>query len=469
MKFSLNIKESIYRVINSARLLPVFMIVFVMASIAKLQAQEERSDSAIKISKLPFAISKEKKLSTSELAHKKEGVYVTGIPDFSSDPINGFGYGGEGSIFFSGKRSDPFFEYTAYRGKLDVALFNTTRDRREIKLGFDIPYIFNTKWRVRGEASYESNPNLLYFGVDEKSLRPLSYYPEGDSTKQVVNNAIYSDYEKSLTGVNQFYNTYTRQEVLVNLNIERSFFQGKLRTLIGAEVAKLNLNPFSGNSLLRNDFNDDLIKGVGNNILITFLESGLTYDTRDLETDPTNGIFAELTNELSLKALGSDYNFNKTFFHFNYYKGLFPKTFKRMIFAGRFGIGYTSGDAPFFRYQDCRSSEGAIDLLGGASTLRGYKQNRFLGRTIQFTNIELRCGLTNFTLLKQNIGISAVPFFDAGGVWDSFDRMPSNLNNLRYSEGIGIRIAWNVNTILRFDYAISKEDKQFFFQMGLSF
>ncbi len=451
------------------RILAAFILVIFLGAVNKLDAQEQKNDTTTKISKLPFAIAKEKKLSDKELAHKKEGVYVTGIPDFSSDPINGFGYGGEGSIFFSGKRSDPFFEYTAYRGKLDIALFNTTRDRREIKLGYDIPYIFNTKWRVRGEVSYESNPNLLYFGIDEKSLKPLSYYPDGDSTKQAVNNANYSDYEKSLTGGNQFYNTYLRQEALANLNIERSFFQGKLRTLIGAEVAKLNLEPFPGNSLLRNDFNNGLIKGVGNNILISFLETGLTYDTRDLETDPTNGIFAELTNELSLKAFGSDYDFNKTFFHFNYYKGLFPKTFKRMIFAGRFGIGYTSGDAPFFRYQDCRSSEGAIDLLGGASTLRGFKQNRFLGHTIQFTNLELRCGLTNFNVLKQNIGISAVPFFDAGGVWDSIDRIPSNLNNLRYSEGLGIRIAWNVNTILRLDYAVSKEDRQFFFQMGLSF
>lgn len=77
------------------------------------------------LEKLPFAIAKDKKLPDEELAEKKEGLYVTGIPDISSDPINGFGYGAEGSLFFNGKKSDPFFAYTPYRAELTVALFNT--------------------------------------------------------------------------------------------------------------------------------------------------------------------------------------------------------------------------------------------------------------------------------------------------------------------------------------------------------
>ena len=46
--------------------------------------------------KLPFAIAKEKQLSEEDLASKKEGMYVTGVPDISSDPVNGFGLGVEG-------------------------------------------------------------------------------------------------------------------------------------------------------------------------------------------------------------------------------------------------------------------------------------------------------------------------------------------------------------------------------------
>jgi len=41
--------------------------------------------------------------------------------------------------------------------------------------------------------------------------------------------------------------------------------------------------------------------------------------------------------------------------------------------------------------------------------------------------------------------------------------------NYRYAPGLGARIAWNVNTILRFDYAVSNEDAQFFFNIGHTF
>ena len=76
---------------------------------------QQKKDST----KLPFAISDEKKLSDEDLKDKKEGAYLTGAPDISSDPVNGFGYGGEGELFFNGHRSDPFFAYTAYRAKLN--------------------------------------------------------------------------------------------------------------------------------------------------------------------------------------------------------------------------------------------------------------------------------------------------------------------------------------------------------------
>jgi outer membrane protein assembly factor BamA len=76
---------------------------------------------------------------------------------------------------------------------------------------------------------------------------------------------------------------------------------------------------------------------------------------------------------------------------------------------------------------------------------------------MDFVNIELRCRFFQTNILKQHIAFSAVPFFDIGGVWDKFSNI-NNFNNYRNSEGLGLRIAWNVNTILRFDYALSNED-----------
>ncbi len=442
--------------------------------------------------RLPFAIADEKKLSAEDLANKKEGVYVTGEPDISSDPVDGFGIGVEGSLFFDGKKSDPFFNYTPYRTRLDFEVFYTTKLQRVAKIKLDIPYIFNTKWRLRMEAAYEVNPNLLYFGNDETSLNTLQHPHTGKTYEN------FSDYNSSLSNIRQvtssngnvttvtdkFYNTYQKEEAIFNMSAEHSYLDSKLRLLAGYEFAWINISTFDNNqtditdvngntvknglSKVSDDYSSHKILGYGSNI-ISQLQLGIVYDTRDLETDPSKGIFAEITNEFSNSALGSSFNYDKVFVHGKFYTQLFPSVFKKLIFASRIGLGYTAGDAPFYEYQDEWSSEGSIEGLGGAHTIRGYKQARFLGRVMNFENIELRWRFAQTNFLKQHLAFSAVPFIDAGAAWNSFDRIGSNLNNFRYSPGLGLRIAWDVNTILRFDYAVSNEDAQFFFNIGHAF
>jgi outer membrane protein assembly factor BamA len=439
--------------------------------------------------KLPFAIADEKKLSDEDLANKKEGLYFTGVPDISSDPVNGFGLGVEGSLFFIGKKSDPFFQYTPYRSKLDIAVFYTTKQQREISFTYDIPYIFNTKWRLRMQAAYEVNPNLLYFGKDETSLNELqingkkySTFDSYDAALNQTRKGIATSGEATIV-TDKFYNTFQKQEAIFNVSLEHSYLDSKLRLLAGLEVAYVNISTFentqtditdaggndvvNGLSKLRNDQLHGQILGYGAH-LINQLQVGIVYDTRDLETDPSKGIFAEATNEFSNGAIGSAFNYDKLFIHGKIYTPIFTSVFKRLILAARIGMGYTSGDAPFYEYQDEWSSEGSIEGMGGAHTIRGYKQARFLGRVMNFENIELRWRFAQGNILKQHLAFSAVPFLDAGAVWDELSKV-TNFNNFRYSPGLGLRIAWNVNTILRFDYAISNEDAQFFFNIGHAF
>ncbi len=445
---------------NFKKILGIVLTLLVLSFNSLLGQNISIDTTQIAPRKLPFAIAQEKKLPQEELDAKKEGVSVTGIPDVSSDPINGQGIGAEGSVFFNGKKSDPFFAYTPYRAELKLAVFITNKAQKELRLGVDIPYVANTKWRLRGEAAYSVDPNQLYFGVTEKSLKALSY--------GTVNNASFKDYENSLTGNRAFYNTYTKTEAVLNVSGERSFYEGRIRLLIGYEIAQIDIStPHNDSSFVRSDYRAGNITGFGKN-RISLLQTGIVYDTRDIETDPSKGIFAEITNEISAKALGSQYNFNKTFLHVNGYYRLLPKKFKKVVLCGSFGLGNTSGAAPFFEFPDVWSSEGDIDGMGGSKTLRGYKQARFAARVMQYTNFELRFRFLQCRLLKQHLVFSGVPFFDEGGVWNSLSRI-NHLENLRYSEGLGLRIVWNVSTVLRFDYAISKEDKQFFFQLGHTF
>src|SRR5258708_4285368 len=111
----------------------------------KLSAQVTDSLPFNLLPKLPFTISEDKRLSAEDLKNKKEGFYVTGAPDLSIDPLNGFGYGVGGFLFFNGKRKDPFFAYTPYRQKIYIELFNTTRNKLKAEVVLDVPYIFNSK------------------------------------------------------------------------------------------------------------------------------------------------------------------------------------------------------------------------------------------------------------------------------------------------------------------------------------
>src|SRR6185369_9196090 len=122
------------------------------------------------------------------------------------------------------------------------------------------------------------------------------------------------------------------------MSLERSYMEGRLRVLGGFEIANVDITTFEGKSLLQEENVVSPVLGLGRTTYTAF-QTGLIYDTRDLETDPNQGIFSELTNELFWTALGSNSNLNKTFFHINYYQKLFPQTFGKIVLATRFGYG----------------------------------------------------------------------------------------------------------------------------------
>lgn len=439
-----------------------------------------------KPSQLPFAIADEKRLDADELAEKKEGRFLTGLPQISSDPVSGFGLGADGFFYFNGTKADPFFEYTPYRAKLELHVFATNKSQKEILFGADVPYLFGSKWRMRVEGGYEDNPNLLYFGKSAATLGPLVY---GGQAKPTYES--YADAQDTIRpgGVGEaaqvtdlLYNTYRKREAKLDLQFERSFLDSTLRIVGGFEAANVQITTFdgqtsdardpatgarrpvpNGTSLLTQDERNNGLVGVGYNF-ITIAQLGIVYDTRDLEPDPSRGVFVELTGEFSSKLLGSNRDFTKFFLHGKYFVPILPSVFDKLVFAARGALEYTDGDAPFYEYQDGWSTEGSIEGLGGLRTLRGYKDFRFLSRWMGYVNLELRYRFADCRWLGQHFAFMAVPFFDTGRVWDKLSDL--GIGGFKSNGGLGLRIAWNQSTILMFDYAMSSEDQQFFFNFG---
>jgi len=279
-------------------------------------------------------------------------------------------------------------------------------------------------------------------------------------------------------------NRFRETEFMLNLKADYALGKGKWRIMGGYEIQHLSyatfegleaeaINPTTdestkapnGFSLLRRDFDQNLISGL-NGGWVSIVQTALIYDTRDFEPDPTRGYYFEIANEYSSKYIGSQFDFDKLFIQGRAYQKL--PFGKRTILAGRLGVGNIFGNnAPFFEFQDQWSPEGSINALGGKQSLRGYRANRFLARSMWFMNIELRVRLAETKLGKQRFAFGLAPFFDVGTVRDRWQNL--NFDGIRISYGGGLRIAWNQSTILSFDYGVSKEDRLFYFGIGQAF
>lgn len=461
----------------------IYYFLFTIASMPFLEAQEKDTLSFVK----------SKRMSDDDLLKKNEGTFFTGIPDFSSDPVTGFGFGVRSNVYWNGQRNNPLFPYTPYLAKLKVNAAYYTSNARELVMSLDIPYYKGTRWRFKVDFKAQQNPTNLYFGLTDSTLGQLRLpsTPEGGTTYSTY--AEYDNARKILrpgeVGEASFVtdalsNRFRETEYMLNLKADYALGNGKWRVMGGYEIQHLRyktfegeeaeaINPITGGettapngfSLLRRDFEEGKITGLEGG-WISILQTALIFDTRDFEPDPTKGYYFEVANEYSSNLIGSQFNFNKLFLQG---RGFWKLPFgKRTVVASRIGVGTIFGsEAPFFEFQDQWSPDGSINALGGKQSLRGYRANRFLARSMWFTNLELRYRFLEAKLGKQRFAFGVAPFFDAGTVRDRWQDL--NFTKIKISYGAGLRIAWNQSTILSFDYGKSKEDGLFYIGIGQAF
>lgn len=433
-----------------------------------------------------------RRMSDADLLKKREGTFVTGIPDLSSDPVTGFGVGIRGNVYWNGRRADPRFAYTPYLAKLKANAAWYSSNARELVLALDVPYFNGTRWRFKVDLKAQQNPANLYFGLTESTLGPLRLpsdptgpgydtYAAYDAARSTVRPGGPGEAEFVTDALS---NRFRETEYMLNLKADYAIGAGRWRVMGGYEIQNLSYATFegvdtegrdpltgelitvpNGQSLLRRDFDEGKISGVDGG-WVSIVQTALMYDTRDFEPDPTKGSYFEVANEYSSPAIGSQFTFNKLFVQARTYHKLpfGPRT----VIATRIGAGNIfGGEAPFFEFQDQWSPDGSINALGGKGSLRGHRANRFLARSLWFANIELRARVAEVAFWKQRFGFSLTPFFDAGTVRDRWQDL--DLAQALTSYGAGLRIAWNQSTIIFLDYGVSPEDQLLFFGIGQVF
>ena len=84
-----------------------------------------------------------------------------------------------------------------------------------------------------------------------------------------------------------------------------------------------------------------------------------------------------------------------------------------------------------------------------------------------YGTLELRHKLGEVDVWGQNFSLGVAPFVDIGTIGDRIFQV--NLAGLKASAGLGLRLGWNLSTIITLDYALSPEDQQLFLNFNNSF
>jgi outer membrane translocation and assembly module TamA len=181
----------------------------------------------------------------------------------------------------------------------------------------------------------------------------------------------------------------------------------------------------------------------------------LSIDTRNSRALTTKGInwvttFSSLsgTNKNSydrVTQLSSDFAF---------YLQLIPN--ERLVFANRTGVGVTGGNTfEFFQAQ----------YLGTNENLRGFRRERFAGRSKFYNQAELRLKVANLKTYLFPAAFGLFAFVDNGRVWVKND----TVNKMATGYGGGVWFAPLRRIVISVAYAMSVEDKLPVVRLGWQF
>jgi hypothetical protein len=171
----------------------------------------------------------------------------------------------------------------------------------------------------------------------------------------------------------------------------------------------------------------------------------LLVDTRNNKVLPSTGI-NWVTNVKHLSGL-NDFSYDKVTqvnSDFTFYLNLVKD---RLTFANRFGGGITMGDA-FEFYQ--------AQYLGSDDNLRGYRKERFAGKSKFYNQAELRLRLANFRTYLFPAAFGIFAFYDMGRVWKP---VVDNDKEILSGYGGGLWFSPLRRLVLTLSYAVSSEDK----------
>jgi hypothetical protein len=404
------------------------------------------------------------KLAPDDLAHKKDGGYVTGLPLFAYGTDLGLGLGARVYYYWDGARDDHRFAETPYLYRLFLQVFASTRGIQFHWLDLDAPRIFDTPYRIRSELVYGRNTNSNYFGHGERALAPLAV------PGSALTYGSYADYTRDqarVGGDGQAFTKYDQYDLLRPAwlaSIERLFADDRIRVLAGFGITYSQIRDYTGKQI-------DAVDAAGRDTQAAEATTRLRADCDAGRLVGCSGgrddvLRLGISYDSGTVALGSQYDYVRVMVAARGYWSPVPER-ADLVVAGRVLFEAQSNGAPFFSMDTLPFTEDPRQGLGGHRTIRGFRQDRFVGSVMTAGNAELRWTFGHLQLLGQRFGFIVAPFVDAGRPYDSLGQLSPR--NWRTSYGGAFRVAWNLATVGTVDYGRSAEDTGFYVNFNHTF
>jgi len=215
--------------------------------------------------------------------------------------------------------------------------------------------------------------------------------------------------------------SYIKRDLELRVKIPLTF---NLGVFANAAREKVNAREFGKRELGVNDYSALSLTG------------GFSFDDRDFIFNPMSGVYYETSfTRTSRKEAGIGRITGRRFgIRAEYYQKLTKKSLLAIILNG-YDSRYNDGSVPFAE----------LYRVGGASTLRGYREDQFRGARVGWTNIEYR--VITGKLSRMFI------FGDAG----SISGTPTGRDESKLSYGVGIRLTTAIGQI-GIDYGVGADD-----------
>ena len=399
-------------------------------------------------------------LSVSAFSQKQEiikkGWNFGPLPVVGYDADLGFQYGITCDIFNYGDGS----RYPRYNYKFNVEASRYTKGSGVFRFYSDMPFVVkDTKLFVDVTYFYAKKYEFFGFnGFEASGYDP--YWTEDKSGFFFINR-------------NQFRFVGSMQRPFFNVpnlywTAGLAYYNTKVST-----IDTVKMPDYAGQTTLYEKYLEkDIIKAdeaAGGNT--TQFRIGMIYDSRDHNSDPTKGIYAEATlvgapDLIDGKGYG---NLSYTFLWRQY----IPIYKDKLTLAYRLGAqNRIAGKTPWYMINNLNTlffQKMYTEGLGGSVTLRGVNRNGVLGEGFAFGNLELRWRIVGFQFINQNWQVALNPFFDAGIVTQKFreeelmaadgttDYLAGTLyysgrnESLHMSTGCGLKLIMNRNLIVSVD------------------